>query len=110
MTHLRRGIFDDRGGHAHDLRCNGDVCIYLGDPSHGKVYVKGWAYNRKFYGHLQLTGPNGLNKTSRDGWYYPGGWGPSWTVPAVVGWYCITGWEGGPGHYQKNGKPCAQVE
>ena len=44
--------------------CNGDVCIHLGDPSGGRVSVRGWAYDRTFYGRFHLTGPDGISQYS----------------------------------------------
>jgi hypothetical protein len=89
--------------------CNGDVCISLSTPSGGKVSVHGWAYNTNFYGHFELTGPNGLVKNSTQKWYYAGGAGPTWSVAAVVGQYCMTGWEYYGGHYYNIGRPCENV-
>jgi hypothetical protein len=90
--------------------CNRDVCISLTTPSGGKVTVHGWAFSAPFCGHFQLTGPNGLNKNSASGCFSAGGAGPSWTVAAVVGQYCVTGWQCAGSSCISEGKPCENVE
>lgn len=92
--------------------CAGDACISLTTPSGGKVSVHAWAYDSKFYGHFELTGPDGLLKnypTSGNEWFYAGGSGPTWSVNAVVGQYCVTAWQD-YGGYTSLGKACENVE
>jgi hypothetical protein len=89
--------------------CSGDVCIHLTTPSGGAVVVRGWANNRTFYGHFELTGPRGLVKNSPNNWNYVGGAGHSWVVSAVVGQYCITAWKYHGGQYSKVGRACENV-
>jgi hypothetical protein len=90
--------------------CAGDACISLTTPSGGKVTARGWAYDAKFYGHIELTGPDGLLKNSGTGWYYAGGAGASWSVNAVVGQYCITAWQYYGGQTTSLGRACENVE
>ncbi len=92
--------------------CNGDTCMFLSTPSGGEVYIQAWAYDVTFYGHFQLTGPNGLNKKSYDGTWYAGKTNYyQWNeIPAVVGQYCVTGWtKNSNGTYTQNGRPCESI-
>lgn len=87
--------------------CNGDVCIYLSDPSGGKVSVRGWAYNRTFYGRFHLTGPDGISQYSIWNTNHAGAAGHTFTAAAIVGQFCITAQEYGVGNI---GTACENVE
>ena len=94
--------------------CSGDACIYLGDPSGGKVLVSGCAWKTTFYGHIQITGPNGLSRNSAtQTWHSTSHYCTgsdqrySQTVPAVVGQYCAVAWEASGTRY---GRACENVE
>jgi hypothetical protein len=93
--------------------CAGDACISLTTPSGGKVSVHAWAYDAEFYGHFEVTGPDGLLKnspTSGAQWFYAGGSGPTWSVNAVVGQYCVTAWKYYGGQTTSLGRACENVE
>jgi hypothetical protein len=90
--------------------CSGDACIHLTTPQGGRVTVRGRARNQTFYGHFEMTGPNGLVRNSPNTWNFAGGNGHSWTVPAVVGQYCITAWEYYGHHYFNLGRACKNVK
>ncbi len=75
--------------------CGGDVCMYLSTPSGGYVYVQAWAYDVGFHGHFHLVGPDGITQNSPAGTWPAGGTRYTfYTVPAIVGTYCVTGWSG----------------
>jgi hypothetical protein len=86
--------------------------MYLDDPMAGAVNVHGWAYDQQFYGYFTLSGPNGLAKRTATQNWAAGGTGPTWTVDAVLGKYCITGWRYSTStkSYYIVGEPCESVE
>lgn len=99
---------------ASAVGCAGDDCIHLGDPSGGNVLVAGCAWKTTFYGHIQITGPNGLSRNSKTQTWHStshycqnGDQAYSQTVPAVVGQYCTIAWEASGTNY---GKACESVE
>lgn len=94
--------------------CSGDDCIYLSNPSGGKVVVRGCAWKTTFYGHIQIVGPNGLSRNSATQTWHStshycqdGDQAYSQTVAAVVGTYCTIAWEASGTKY---GEACENVE
>ena len=92
-----------------------NTCIRLDNPSGGKVEIQAWAYETTFYGHFELTGPNGLvSNSATETWQSGGGSNEkdraTWHVSATVGTYCMTGWEPSGSTYIKLGTTCRNVE
>jgi hypothetical protein len=57
--------------------------------------VQAWAYDVGFHGHFHLVGPDGITRNSPPGTWPAGGTRCTfYTVPAIVGTYCVTGWSG----------------
>jgi hypothetical protein len=112
-----RGVL--RGGPAIPLSgvgCSGDACINLGNVSNGKVTVRGCAWKTTVYhAHIEISGPGGTGLPKNSG---TGTWTKtsnycsapdkyfSVTVPAVVGQYCSTTWNGS----SYDGTACESVE
>jgi hypothetical protein len=99
--------------------CTGDSCINLGDPwADGVVQVRGCAWKTGFWGHIEITGPNGFLRNSVTEQYnstvhYCTGGDHAYIVdaPGAKGEYCVTGWRDyGGGHYQNLGAACEWVE
>ncbi|MFF7636384.1 hypothetical protein ACFZB9_25030 [Kitasatospora sp. NPDC008050] len=90
--------------------CSGDVCMAI-DGTTGTVTVKAWAYDRTFTGHFQLLQPSGHELNGRDGTFGAGdvAGGSSWRVHADAGNYCVVGWDGVNGHFDKIGEPCLSL-
>ncbi|MCP2250658.1 hypothetical protein LX86_009452 [Lentzea aerocolonigenes] len=87
--------------------CNGNVCMFLSTPSGGRVYIQAWARNTSFEGNFDLVGPGGLYRHGDTKRWYAGSHPnrQEWDVPAVVGKYCVSGWENG----QRIGYPCLSI-
>ncbi|MEZ0076120.1 hypothetical protein ABH927_005496 [Planotetraspora sp. GP83] len=93
---------------ADALGCNGNVCMYLSTPRNGTVYVQAYPQHGSFYGNFDLTGPNGLYRHGPTQTWTNGAFQPKqeWTgIPAVVGKYCVSGWD----HGTRIGLPCESI-
>lgn len=86
--------------------CAGNVCMYLSSPSDGTVYVQAWAYYDSEYGQLQLSAPSGTYNSPTQVWDAGGPRHTFPTIPAIVGQYCVTLWDGGV----NSGTACENVE
>src|ERR1700722_14693525 len=67
--------------------CNGDVCIYLTNPSPGVLLIEVWAYDANFYGHFQITGADtdADGNTDTQEWYGGGANGSVWAYESPSG-------------------------
>lgn len=87
--------------------CNANVCMFLSTPSNGTVYIQAWARSTNFYGNFDLTGPAGLYRHGSTQTWFAGDHPnvQQWNESAVVGKYCVSGWENG----NRIGFPCLNL-
>jgi hypothetical protein len=85
------------------LICSGDICVQrVTSISDNEAYVEVWAWKTGFTGHFQLYGPNGLIGNSSTTYWYAGGTGKLWRIPAGGG-YTAYGWAGKSAPYTPMG-------
>jgi hypothetical protein len=75
--------------------CRGDLCIQRTTSIiNNRATVRAWANSFTFFGHFELSGPDGLIANSADKTWVSGGPGQNFTNVARGGGYTMTAWEG----------------
>ncbi|HEX3752877.1 MAG TPA: hypothetical protein VHW06_20075 [Streptosporangiaceae bacterium] len=87
--------------------CDGNyLCANVAAQTYSELYIHVWSAKDTFRGHFQLQTPEHTSQSSANTLNGPND-GPTFPVPIVYGWYCVTAWkEIKVGDYTKLGYEC----